>query len=133
MRRYAARVHTFVYEHTIYSDRLRALQIWGVSVGGAILQNGLQSRLPQSIQQSIPGLRNIAYAVVPLVPGMPQPDKDITRRAFADSLQTVWRVLIGIAGAGLISSVFMKGLPLHTQKDETWAMKEKEEDAPSRE
>ncbi|KAI0730581.1 Mfs1.2 [Earliella scabrosa] len=108
-------------------------QIWGVSVGGAILQNGLQSRLPQSIQQSIPGLRNIAYAVVPLVPGMPQPDKDITRRAFADSLQTVWRVLIGIAGAGLISSVFMKGLPLHTQKDETWAMKEKEEDAPSRE
>lgn len=112
---------------------MRALQIWGVSVGGAILQNGLQSRLPQSIQQSIPGLRNIAYAVVPLVPGMPQPDKDITRRAFADSLQTVWRVLIGIAGAGLISSVFMKGLPLHTQKDETWAMKEKEEDAPSRE
>lgn len=34
----------------------------------------------------------------------------------------VWRVMVGVAGAGLAVSLFMKGLPLHTQVDERWGM-----------
>ena len=72
------------------------------------------------------GLDNIAYAVIPLIPAMQQPEKDIVRRAFAESLMTVWRVVIGVAGVGFLASLPMQGLPLHTTKDEAWALREDE-------
>ncbi len=34
--------------------------------------------------------------------------------------------MIGIAGLGLLTSLFMKALPLHTQRDEQWALEESE-------
>ncbi|PIL24610.1 MFS general substrate transporter [Ganoderma sinense ZZ0214-1] len=94
-------------------------QIWGATIGGAVLQNGVQGKLPPSVQATLPGLNNVVYAVVPLIPTMQQPAKDIVRRAFAESFQTVWRILIGVAGAGLIASLGMKALPLHTQRNIT--------------
>ncbi|OSC99153.1 Mfs1.1 [Trametes coccinea BRFM310] len=97
-------------------------QIWGVTIGGALLQNELQRRLPLTVQNAIPGLNNVAYAVIPLIPTMAQPEKDLTRKAFAESLAIIWRMLTAVAGVGLIASFFMKGLPLHTQRDENWAV-----------
>ncbi|KAL1937269.1 hypothetical protein VTO73DRAFT_13878, partial [Trametes versicolor] len=96
--------------------------IWGVTVGGALLQNQLRAHLPASVQAALPGLGdNVAYAVIPLIRGMAQPQKDLTRAAFAHALQTLWRVAIGVAGVGLLASVPMRALPLHTQRDENWA------------
>ncbi|KAI1791873.1 Mfs1.2 [Ganoderma leucocontextum] len=92
-------------------------QIWGVTIAGAVLQNGVQGKLPQSVKDTLPGLSNVVYAVVPLIPTMQEPAKDVVRRAFAESLQTVWRILIGVAGVGLIASLGMKALPLHTQRN----------------
>ncbi|KAJ3019302.1 hypothetical protein NUW54_g122 [Trametes sanguinea] len=97
-------------------------QIWGVTIGGALLQNELQRRLPLTVQNAIPGLNNVAYAVIPLIPTMAQPEKDLTRKAFAESLAIIWRMLTAVAGVGLIASLFMRGLPLHTQRDENWAV-----------
>ncbi|KAM5530941.1 hypothetical protein V8D89_015386 [Ganoderma adspersum] len=94
-------------------------QIWGVTVAGAVLQNGVQAKLPQSIKDALPGLNNIVYAVVPLIPTLQDPEKDVVRRAFAESLQAVWRILIGVAGVGFITSLGMKALPLHTQRNAT--------------
>ena len=82
-----------------------------------MLQNGVQGKLPQSVKDTLPGLNNVVYAVVPLIPTMQQPEKDVVRHAFAESFQTVWRILIGIAGAGLVASLGMKALPLHTQRN----------------
>ena len=42
--------------------------------------------------------------------------------AFAGSLQIVWQVLIGIAGIGFLSLLFMEGLPLHAALDEEWTL-----------
>ena len=95
-----------------------------MTVGGTILQNGLQSRLPQSAKDLVAGIDNIAYAIVPLIKGLSQPEKDVVRSAFAHALVPVWRVLIGVAGVGLLASLPVKGLPLHTTKDESWAMKQ---------
>ena len=69
---------------------------------------------------------NVAYAVVPLVAGLPQPVKDETRHAFAAALVPVWRMLIGVTGAGLIAALPMRGLPLHTMRDESYAIKVEE-------
>ncbi|EIN09718.1 MFS general substrate transporter [Punctularia strigosozonata HHB-11173 SS5] len=101
-------------------------QAWGVTIGGTILQNELRSRLPEGLESHVPGLNNLAYAAIPIIRALPQPLKDQARHAFAESLATVWRLLIAVAGVGLIFSLPMKGLPLHTMKDENWAMRETE-------
>ncbi|KAI0040389.1 MFS general substrate transporter [Auriscalpium vulgare] len=98
--------------------------IWGVTIGGAIFQNNLQHRLPDSLDQIIgvgPGV-SIAYAVIPQIPQLPEPVRDDVRRAFASSLAIVWRVLIGGAGLGLLSSLPLSNLPLHTEKDGKWTL-----------
>ena len=97
-------------------------------MGGAILQNELLARLPDSVKDTLPGLDNVAYAVIPLVPGLPAPEKAAAQRAFAEALALVWRVLIAFAAAGLAASLAMRGLPLHTLRDETYAMRPVEAD-----
>ena len=64
----------------------------------------------------------IAYAVIPQIPSLPDPLKSEIHGAFAGSLQVVWQVLIGIAGIGFLSSLFMEGLPLHAALDEEWML-----------
>ncbi|RDX51312.1 Mfs1.2 [Lentinus brumalis] len=107
--------------------------IWGVTIGGAILQNELQMRLPQAIQDSLPGINNIAYAIVPLIPSLEEPEKDIVRKAFAQSLVTLWRMIIAVGGVGLLASLPMRGFPLHTQTDEGYALQVQPEVDGSRE
>ncbi|OBZ79894.1 putative transporter C3H1.06c [Grifola frondosa] len=103
-------------------------QVWAVTIGGLILQNGLQSRLPVAFAAEFANGASIAYTLVPQVHALSQPLKDEVRRAFAESLVTIWRVLIGIAGGGLLVSLAMRGLPLHSQTDEKWALERPGED-----
>ena len=93
-----------------------AAQIWGVTIAGTVLQNRVQGKLPQSVKDTLPGLNNVVYAVVPLISDMQEPAKGIVRRAFAEALRTVWQILIGVAGVGFLSSLWMRVLPLHTQR-----------------
>ncbi len=94
-----------------------------------MLQNELQTRLPQGIQDSLPGINSIAYAIVPLITSLEDPDNDIVRKAFARSLVTLWRMVIAVGGVGLLASLPMRGLlPLDMQTDERYALQEKPED-----
>ncbi len=90
-------------------------------------------RLPQAIQDSLPGINNIAYAIVPLIPSLEEPEKDIVRKAFAQSLVTLWRMIIAVGGVGLLASLPMRGFPLHTQTDERYALQVQPEVDGSRE
>ena len=69
----------------------------------------------------------IAYQIIAIIPDLQEPTRSEVREAFADSLIVLWQVMIGIAGLGLLSSLFMKALPLHTQRDEQWALDEPSE------
>ena len=55
---------------------------------------------------------------------LPEPARTQVREAFADSMVVMWQVMTGIAAVGLLSSVFMKGLPLHTEVDARWGIEE---------
>ena len=46
----------------------------------------------------------------------------LVKEAFAESLQTFWHVLIGVAAIGFVASWFMRGLPLHTSMDRKFAL-----------
>ncbi|KAJ6474403.1 major facilitator superfamily domain-containing protein [Mycena vitilis] len=101
--------------------------ILGVTLGGTVLQNELQKRLPEAFSLQFPQGTAIAYSIIPLIPSLDEPLKNEIRVAFAESLRVVWQVLIGIAGAGLLASLAMKRLPLHTEVDQKWGIdKEKE-------
>ena len=104
-------------------------QVWAVTIGGTILQNGLAHRLPTSsaAQFGGGGGASIAYAVVPQIPVLPQPLQDEVRDAFAQALSTLWTVLIGVSVLGLLVSLPMKGLPLHDELDTRWTLERKDD------
>ncbi|KAF9062261.1 iron permease [Rhodocollybia butyracea] len=101
--------------------------IWGVTIGGTVLQNQLTTRLPPTFLAEFPGGTQIAFEVIPSIRDLPQPLKDEVRHAFAISLQVLWNVLAGISGLGLLFSLVMEHLPLHTSVDSHWGR----DDAPN--
>ncbi|KIP04468.1 hypothetical protein PHLGIDRAFT_109526 [Phlebiopsis gigantea 11061_1 CR5-6] len=101
-------------------------QSWGIVVGGSILQNTLRSRLPAQFAQSLPQGVQIAYAVIPDIAGLPPQLQAEVRAAFAQSTQLIWRVMLGVSGAGFLSCILMREVPLRTDMDETWGLQERE-------
>ena len=103
------------------------MQIWGITIGTAVLQTQLGHRLPAEFLEKFPGGVAIAYSAIPVIPSLPEPFRSEVRKAFADSIAVVWQVMIGITAIGLLASLLMKGLPLHTSVDETWGMEKQGE------
>ena len=90
------------------------------------MQNGLQQRLPAEFLSSFPSGNSIAFSIVPEIASIAEPFRTEIRQAFAESLRTLWLVLIGISGLGLISSFAMKQLPLHTSVDKAYALEDRQ-------
>jgi hypothetical protein len=63
--------------------------VWDVNIAGAILQNGLQKRIPPSLITSLPHNREIVYIIIPLMPSMSQPLKVEVQDVF---LQSLWQI-----------------------------------------
>lgn len=97
-------------------------QVWGVTIGGAILQNALHRRLPAEFLAQLPDGAALAYSAIPLIKDLDEPLRTQVREAFADGFKIIWQVMTAVAGLGLISALFMKALPLHTQLDENWGI-----------
>jgi len=102
--------------------------ILGVTLGGTVLQNELQKRLPPAFVSEFPQGAPIAYSIIPLIRTLPDPLKSEIQVAFGESLSVLWQVLIGVSSIGLCLSLLMKRLPLHTDIDKKWGM-EKTEDS----
>jgi hypothetical protein len=105
---------------------------WGITIGSTIIQNELPKRLPREVATQLPQGTDLTYALVPLIRSLPEPLRHEVRRAFADSLRTMWYVMIGVAGLGLLSVALLKEIKMGEHKDETYALKEeptKESDA----
>ncbi|KAI9510085.1 major facilitator superfamily domain-containing protein [Russula earlei] len=98
--------------------------IWGVTAGGAILQNELKRKLPASFLAQFPQGVEIAFATIPVIPNLGEPLKDQVRNTFGEALKVVWQVTLGIALAGFLCSLGMRQLQLHTTIDEDWGRKD---------
>ena len=105
--------------------------MWGVTIGTAVLQTQLTKKLPEDFIRQFPAGVAIAYSVIPVIPSLPEPLQSEVKAAFAESIGVIWQVMIGIAGIGFIASMFMKGLPLHTQVDQKWGLEEGREEQTS--
>lgn len=99
------------------------MKIWGVTIGGAVLQNELSRHLPAQFRELFPQDAEIAYSAIPHISTLPEPLRSTVRTAFVDGLRTMWFVLVGISALGLGCSMLMKALPLHTKTDDAWGVK----------
>jgi len=104
--------------------------VWGVTVGGTILQNELGKRLPQEFLKSLPqsGASSIAYAAIPQINSLAEPLRTQVRAAFADALRVIWFVMIGVAGVGLLSTALMADVPMQAKMDDKWTMPQEKKD-----
>ncbi|KAJ7833677.1 major facilitator superfamily domain-containing protein [Mycena leptocephala] len=102
--------------------------VWGVTVGGTILQNELHKRLPPDFVALFPGGVEIAYSIIPSIRTLEEPLRTHVRVAFAESMQVVWWTTTGIAGLGFLVSLSMKHYKLHTDIDGEWGIEEKEKE-----
>lgn len=98
--------------------------MWGVTIGGAVLQNELMRKLPAAFLAQLPQGSEVASTAIPFIPALEQPLRDEVRAAFAGAMQVVWQVLAGIGGIGFLWSFLMKGLPLHTSVDKEWSRRD---------
>ena len=99
---------------------------------GAALQNTLIRLLPQEFISLFPGGTAVAYSIIPVINQLEDPLRNQVRDAFADGLRTGWLVCTGVSSAGLITSLFMKGLPLHNYVDEQWSVQNVRTDSRTR-
>lgn len=53
-----------------------------------------------------------------------EPLRTQVRAAFANSLEVVWQVMIGLAGLGFLVSFGVESLTLSTEADEKWGLEE---------
>ncbi|KAI5118633.1 hypothetical protein M0805_000009 [Coniferiporia weirii] len=81
---------------------------------------------------TFPGGTSISYSIIPLIRGLDEPLKRQVEDAFAESLRVFWLTLMAVACLGLISSLFMEGLPLHTAMDKDWGLNQKEQNSEAR-
>jgi hypothetical protein len=82
--------------------------------------------MPTAFLQQFSQGGEIAYSVIPIIGTLEEPLQSEIRLAFAQSLRVIWEVYVGIAGIGVLASLLMKHLPLHTATDENWGLKDHE-------
>ncbi|CAE6468598.1 unnamed protein product [Rhizoctonia solani] len=99
---------------------------YGVAIGSSVLQTELGKRLPPQFSALFPGGTEIAFSAIPFIASLEEPLRTQVREAFAESLAVLWRVFIGVAGAGFISVFLMREIPMSNETDERWAMEKAE-------
>ncbi|GJJ14376.1 hypothetical protein Clacol_008640 [Clathrus columnatus] len=102
-----------------YADNFKT-QIWGVTIGGAILQNGLAYNLPTEVVSQVGAGVGLLYAIIPQIRGFDEPLRGVLQQAFLVSLRPVWIVITGLSVAGFFSSLIMGNVPMHIHTDKKW-------------
>ena len=106
---------------------VRSLAIsMSIVIGGVIFQNGMQSRLPQLVQDigssaasTLSG--SSAGASVGVVESLAPAEGRIARHAYWASMRNMWIVYVAVGAAGIIMSIFIteKSLSKHHEEMKT--------------
>lgn len=91
-------------------------------MGGTILQSSLGRRL-ESTDLTFWGGEIVQ--LIPLMTGLEGQALLDVRHAFVRGLATLWHVMAGVSGLGLLASLFMRHVDLPTAVDSDWGMKER--------
>ncbi len=71
-----------------------------------------------------------SYTVIRTIPSLPEPLRTQVKVAFADSLRTIWFVMIALCILGFVAVLGMKEIKMHEATDEDWGMEERKRPEP---
>jgi hypothetical protein len=117
--RYTSLPHEFSYTKLTSTP-----QSWGITISSTILQNELKKTLPASFASQFPQGVEIAYAAISKISVLQEPLQSEVRQAFAMSMATVWKIMMGISGIGLLTVFFLREMPLNTNVDANYGLKD---------
>ncbi|KAI0741189.1 iron permease [Earliella scabrosa] len=120
----AIRVERFASAIAFWNFLRTFAQTWGVTISATILQNELKKYLPPTFAAQFPDGVEIAYAAIPVIPTLDDGLRAEVHVAFAQSLSVVWKVMTGLAGAGLLVNFMLKEIPMHTSRDYRYALQD---------
>jgi hypothetical protein len=86
------------------------------------MQNQLKRHLPAFFTSLFPPNQNLSYAAVAAIPRLPPAQRIAVTNVFADALQVVWRILISVPVAGLVSCMWMQEIPTSRDVDARFAL-----------
>ncbi|KAF7797451.1 hypothetical protein EIP86_008648 [Pleurotus ostreatoroseus] len=121
VERTASATATFIFSRSF-------AQTWGVTIASTVLQNQLKKKLPEAFVSQFPSGVEIAYAAIPYISQLQEPLRSEVRVAFADSLSTVWQVMAGLGGLGIVSVLIMKEVPMKAVIDKKFGLEDVEEE-----
>ena len=99
-------------------------QSWGIVIGGIVLQNVLQSRLPETLLSTLPDGAEIVYSVIPTIRTLDEPLKGQVIGAFVEATRRIWIVMAGISGIGFLSCFIMREEEMRIDMDSKLGLKE---------
>ncbi|KAF5341380.1 hypothetical protein D9758_012263 [Tetrapyrgos nigripes] len=105
-------------------------QAWGAAITGAILQNGLRSKLPSSVLSQFPEGTDLAYGLIPQIPNMEEQLKTEVRSAFLYGMRNAWIVMVVLSGVGFLSSILVKDMILSNSTHKKWNLKPGDSEEP---
>ncbi|KAH8832958.1 major facilitator superfamily domain-containing protein [Flagelloscypha sp. PMI_526] len=100
-------------------------QTWGITICATILQNQLKQNVPSDFKTQFPAGVELAFALIKVIPTVDEPLQSQLKLSFANGMSIIWKTMIGISGAGLLSVLIMKEVPLPDRTDENFALEEK--------
>ncbi|KAI0640583.1 iron permease [Trametes meyenii] len=100
-------------------------QTWGIAIAGTIMQNQLKGRLPAAFTAQFPSGVEIAYAAIPIIRELQEPLQTQVREAFAESMAVIWKTMVGLCGAGILSLLLLKEVPMVKHIDDTYGLEDR--------
>ncbi|CAA7266894.1 unnamed protein product [Cyclocybe aegerita] len=99
-------------------------QPWGATIGATIIQNDLKKHLPPVFVKQFTSDSDLTYVAIPTIPRLDQSLRTQVEDAYARSLRLLWLVMLGLCAVGFLSVFAQEEIPLHTQQDSKWGMKD---------
>lgn len=93
-------------------------------IGATIIQNALKSRLPPTFIEQFTSPSDLTYVAIPVIGQLGEPLKSQVQAAYSSSLRLLWLIQLGLCAIGLLSALLQREIPLHSNKDKKWGMKE---------
>ncbi len=109
---------TYIYSHTrthLARKPRSEARPEGLDVSIKLLKD-----LPRSFTDTLPHGVQSAYAIIPKISSLPEPQRAQVRAVFARATKLIWQVMIGFSGAGLLTVVLMREEQMRRDRDEQW-------------
>lgn len=90
------------------------------------MQNELKRSLPASFIALLPPHQDLAYAAIPVLQTLSPAERKQIIQVYAAALRVIWRIMVVVAVAGLVSCIGMREIRMTDEMDARFALETRE-------